>query len=113
MFMGALAIIAFLGSVGFPIALAIGSWRLAQAVRAGWAVHTLLAPLLVAVEWGAIQFLGFTVGDDGEGPPGAGFLYAPGFVTLTLTVLVYYVCVAIAALSSWFRRHARARSRPF
>ena len=112
MLMGTLAVIAFLGSVASPIALAIGSWRLAQSVRAGWAVHTLLAPLLVAVEWGAIQFLGFTVGDDGGGPPGEGFLYAPGFVTLLLTVLVYYAHLAIAALASWFRRRARARLPP-
>ncbi len=96
--MGLLTLIVFVASITMPIAVAVASYRLAQRLRHGWALHLLFVPVLVMCEWAAITLLGITVGDNGDGPPGEVFLYAPAFLTLIITVFIYYGSLATMSL---------------
>ena len=109
MLMGILALIIFFGSVLLPITLAVYSWKLAQIPRIGWLFHLLFVPLVIVCEWVTIGLLGFAVGDNGDGPPGEGFLYAPAFLMLIITVFTYYTCLATTALLRKFRGRTNVR----
>jgi len=98
MLMGLFTLIVFLASITLPIALGVASYKLAQRLRHGWAFHLLFVPVVVVCEWAAITLLGITAGDNGDGPPGEGFLYAPAFLTLIITVLTYYAWLATMSL---------------
>jgi len=98
MMMGFLTLIAFFASFIAPIFMSIYSWRLARISRFGWSIHLLFAPSAIICEYITIELLGFTIGDHGDGPPGAGFLYAPAFLTLIIAIFVYYTRLATTAL---------------
>ena len=67
-----------------PIIAAIGCWRLAQRVRRGWIVHLLLAPGVLAVEYGLLSLLGDVAGDDATGASGTGLALIAMVVVLSL-----------------------------
>jgi hypothetical protein len=98
MMIGFLALIVFFASFIVPIVMAIYSWKIARISRSGWLIHLLFAPSAIICEWIIIEFLGFTTGDHGDGPPGAGFLYAPAFLTLIIAIFGYYTRLATTAL---------------
>jgi hypothetical protein len=110
MLMGFIALFVFFGSVGAPIALAVGFWKLARRSRSGWLFHVLFAPSVIVSEWAIICLLALSMGDNGDGPPGEGFLYVPAFAMLFLTVVAYYGSVALAAVFGQFRRPTHTQS---
>jgi hypothetical protein len=109
MLMGLLAVLVFMGSVVLPIALSIASYRRAQNLRHGWIFHLLFVPVAVLCEWAAIALLGLAAGDNGDGPPGEGFLYAPAFLTLIITVITYYVWLVTMTLARVLKRRTFVR----
>jgi hypothetical protein len=109
MLMGCLALVVFFGSVLLPIALAVICWRRARSSRRGWLFHLLFLPSVIVSEWAIIEFLGFTAGDNGDGPSGEGFLYAPAIITLFMSVFAYYACLVTVVLFRQFRTRSHVR----
>ncbi len=107
--MGLLTIIAFLASIIVPITLGIASYRLAQRLRHGWTFHLLFFPVAAISEWAAITLLGIAADDNGDGPPGEGFLYAPAFLTLIITVFAYYGSLATMSVIRVMKRRRFVR----
>jgi hypothetical protein len=106
MLMSTLALILFAGSLAAPITVAVGLWNLARRARSGWLFHLLFAPSAIACEWIMVQLLGAAAGDNGDGPPGEGFLYALGFLTLFITVMIYYAWLTVKTLIRSLRGRA-------
>lgn len=96
----AAGIVLWFSALAWPIvALTLGV-RIAQQRKATWLIHLALAPLLLVSEWALVWLFGLAIGDDGEGPPGQGFVYLPMFLITFGTLLMYYFRL-IVILASW------------
>ena len=86
--------IALLAGVAFwfgSVPLAIALWRSPAGTWVKWPARLSAIPLILLVEWLLLQLFSRAMNDDGDGPPGMGFMYAPGFL-LTLAVVFTLAC---------------------
>ena len=78
-------------------------WRTACVRRGGWWLHLLFFPTMLLLEWELLR-LAAALNDDGDGPPGTGFLYAPGLLSTLGVGIAYAVSLIVAAGRMTLRR---------
>lgn len=105
-----LGIIAWLGSIVAPPAIAVMAWCNGLGRLPRWCVHALLAPAILVVEWALIWLLFFALHDDGSGPPGLGLLLIPSFIIIAATLAIYYSALAVSAIRTFLSRPKRRQS---
>ncbi len=109
--LGIIAFAAFIAVTIGPICYAILAWKLASSRKYGWSINLLFVPVLLGLEWLGTDVLFKASGDTGDGPPGLGLLLIPGLGVLLLTVVIYYIAVAIRSVHSLRTRSAFPSSR--
>ena len=75
-----------------PMALAMGAWNLATAIRRGWIVHILFLPVLFAAELAGARVMFLAAGDTGD-TPGLGIAMFPAAAIALITVSAYYLAL--------------------
>lgn len=64
------------------------------------AAHVMCCPLILIVQYALVWVIFWASGDDGEGPPGLGLLIIPHLVITALTLVAYYLAVAVRVIKS-------------
>ena len=103
--------IALLAGVAFwfgSVPLAVALWRLPAGTWVKWPARVSAIPLILLVEWLMLRLFSRAMNDDGDGPPGMGFMYAPGLlVTLAVVFTLVLLLVAAGARTLWITLKTR------